>query len=108
MSIAYENTVRPESDPRSETFRVCYDADCSCAVSTILVLSLSSLTGDEPTEMLPLNNAVDPDVLECHVRGRTRGADLSFEFHNYHVMVSDDGRITFSPLDARDTEIEGD
>lgn len=106
MSIAYENTVRPEPDPRSEVHRIYYDTDCSCPVSTILVLSISSLTGDEPTEMLPLNSAVDPDVLECHVQGRTRGADLSFEFHSYHVTARDDGRITFTPLDERDAGIE--
>lgn len=98
MSIAHENTVRPVSDPGSETHRVHHD-DCSWTVTTTIVYAISSLTGDDPTGMLPLNSAVDPDVLEDHVRGRTRGATLAFEFHGYEVTVSDDGRITFAPLD---------
>lgn len=70
--------------------------------STTIVLSLETITGDEPPQMLPLNRAIDPDVLESHVRGRDRRAELSFEFHGHQVTVRDDGRITFSPLDECD------
>lgn len=97
-----EDIVRPEFDPRSEAYRVHHDTDSSWTVSTTLVYALSSLTGNEPRQLLPLNRAVDPDVLEYHVRGRNRGADLSFEFHGHHVTVRDDGLIEFSPLDEQD------
>lgn len=105
MSIAQTTSVRLTSDPQSETRRIDHDADCSWNVSTTIVYAISSMSGDEPTAMLPLNGAVDPDVLESHVRGRDRGARLSFEFHGYRVTVRDDGRITFTPLDEQETEI---
>ena len=98
MTVAYDDTIVPESDPYSEIYRVYHDADSPWKISTTLVLSLQSLTKDEPTEMRPLNRAVDPDVLECHVQGQNRGAELTFEFHGHRVTVRDDGRITFSPL----------
>jgi hypothetical protein len=103
MSLDCENTVRPEYDPHSEAYRVYYDTDSTWNVSTTLVLSLRSLTGDEHGQTVPLNRAVDPDVLECHVRGRDRGARLSFEFHGYHVTVRDDGRIEFTSPDEPET-----
>lgn len=96
-------SVRPEFEPRSGVYRVNHDADGSWPVSTTLVLAIGSLTGDDPKGMLPLNRAVDPDVLEHHVGTRTRGAELSFEFHGYRVTVRDDGRIDLLPLDERGT-----
>lgn len=101
MSTAYDNSVRPEFDAQSETYHVSHDADCSWEVSTTLILSLSSLTGDEPTQMLPLNRAVDPAELRSHIHGRDQGALLSFDFHGYHVTARDDGQITFTPLDEQ-------
>lgn len=53
--------------------------------------------------MLPLNRAVDPEALECHVRERNRGSQLSFEFHGYRVTVRDDGQVCFSPLGDQET-----
>lgn len=102
MSTAYDNSVRPEFDAQSETYRVSHDTDSPWEVSTTLVLSLSSLTGDEPTQMRPLNRAVDPDKLTSHVRGRDQGALVSFDFHGYHVTARDDGQITFTPLDEQE------
>lgn len=101
MLTTYENTVRPEFDTRSKTYRISYDPDRSTSVSTTLVLSLCSLTGDEPTQMRPLSRAVDPDVLESHVQSRDRGSDISFEFHDHQVTVQDDGQIEFTPIDAQ-------
>lgn len=96
----FDNTVRPEFDPGSGVYQVHYDADSTWKVSTTLVLAISSLTGDDPVQMLPLNRAVDPDALDHHVHDRTRNANLSFDFHGYHVTVHDDGLIEISPLDG--------
>lgn len=81
---------------------MCHDPDSSCDVSTTLVLAISSLTGNEPMQMLPLNRTVDPDVLESHVDGWERGSHVSFDFHGYHVTVRDDGLIEFIPLDEQE------
>lgn len=76
-----------------------HDTDWSWTATTTLVFSLSSVTAVDPTDMLPLNRAVDPDVLEAHVGGRDRGATLTFDFHGYEITVRDTGHMTFSPLD---------
>lgn len=94
--------VDSEFDPDSGAYTVYHAPDSSWKVTTTVVHSISELTGYEPTQMLPLNRAVDPDVLESHVRGRDRGAQLSFEFHGYHVTVRDDGEIRLSPLEERE------
>ncbi|AGB16808.1 hypothetical protein Halru_2221 [Halovivax ruber XH-70] len=95
----FDRFVRPEFDPGSNGFQVSHDTDWSWTVTTTLVFSLSSITTVAPTDMLPLNRAVDPDVLDQHVRGRDRGAELTFEFHGYRITVRDSGHITFSSLE---------
>lgn len=99
MSATSYTRLRPEFDPESECHRVSHDADSEWEASTTLVLSLGSLTGQDPTDMLPLHRAVDPDVLNRHVRGHARGAELTFQFNGHDVTVHDDGRIEFSPLE---------
>lgn len=103
MTESYNGAVRPEYDPRSETYQVYHDTDSSWNVSTTIILSIRSLTEDEHRQMLPLNHAVDPDVLGRHVRGRDRGAQVSFSFLGYYVTVRDDGRIKFAPPDELET-----
>lgn len=100
MSATHATSVRPEFDPQTGCHRVHHDADSPWEASTTLVLSLCSVTDEDPTEMLPLDRAVDPEVLNRHVRGRERGAVLSFEFDGHRVAVRDDGRIEFSAVDA--------
>lgn len=102
MSITDNESVQPEFDPRTETYQVRHDSDNAWRLSTTLVLSLSSLTGDDPVQMFPLHRAVDPDVLNSHVSDRDRGSRLSFEFHGHDVTVRDDGQIAFVPLDERE------
>lgn len=98
----FDRSVRPEFDPGSERFQVYHDTDWSWTVTTTLVYSLSSITTVAPTDMLPLNRAVDPDALELHVQGRDRGAELTFAFHGYRITVRDSGHITFSPLEDQE------
>jgi len=100
MSAIYDNTVRPEFDPSSGTYRVDYDSDSSCTASMTVVLALASVTEADPLDMLPLHRAVDPDALEQHVGGWDRDARLSFEFHGHSVTVHGDGRIEFAPTDG--------
>ena len=98
MSTIYENEVRPEFDPHSERYHVHHDTDSTWKASTTIVLAIKNLVSDD-ARMLPLTQAVDPDVLESHLQGRIRGAQLSFEFHGHEVTVRDDGDITITPLE---------
>lgn len=100
MSATRATPVRPEFDPQTGCHRVDHDADSPWEASTTLVLSLSTVTGEDPTAMVPLDRAVDPEVLNRHVRGRDRGATLTFEFDGHRVSVRDDGRIEFSAIEA--------
>ena len=102
MVPTHADVVRPEFDPRTEAYVVHHDSDSAWNVSTTLVLSLGSLTDDDPREMRPLGHAVDPEALDSHVRGGGADATLSFEFHHHSVTVRSDGRIEFAPL--RDTD----
>lgn len=99
MSATPATTIRPEFDPRTGTHRVDHDPESPWEASTTLVLAISSVTGEEPTEMLPLSLAVDPDVLNKHVGGRDRGATISFEFDGRQVSVHDSGRIEFTAVE---------
>lgn len=99
MSVTPATAIQPEFDPQTGTHLVDHDADSPWEASTTLVLAISSVTGEEPTEMLPLSLAVDPDVLNRHVGGRDRGATLSFEFDGHRVSVEDSGRIEFTAAD---------
>lgn len=100
MSAINDHSIRPEFDPSSGDYRVDYDPQSACSVSTTIVLAVSSMSEVDPLDMLPLYSAVDPDALEHHVRGRDRDARLSFEFHGHHVTVHGDGRIEFAPVDG--------
>lgn len=100
MSTTYQSSIRPESDPGSDTARVFHDPESPWNVSTTIVLAIQSLTGEEPTGMLPLNRAVDPDMLENHLEGPDRDTQVTFEFHGYEVTVRDDGQVMFVPLEV--------
>lgn len=107
MSLTRTDAIRPEFDPERGTYEVYHDTDSSWEVSTTLVLSLSSLTDDDPRQMRSLNSVVDPDVLNGHVRGRNSGATLSFEFHDHRVTVQDDGHLELFPLRDDDYRSSG-
>jgi len=105
MVSTHADAVHPSYDPRTETYEVHHDGDSALDVTTTLVLSLSSLTDDDPREMRPLAHTVDPDALDRHVRGADESATLSFEFHGYRVTVGSDGRIRFAPLRDSDHRV---
>ena len=95
MFETYKRTVRPEFDSRKGVYRITHESDRPWPVSTTAVLAISSVTGDEPTDMIPLATVVDPDVLNSHVQHNTGDAKLSFEYHGYDVTVRSDGLIEF-------------
>lgn len=103
MFATYNSSVQPEFDSRSGVFRTTHDTDCPWPASTTTVLALGSLTGVEPTDMLPLAGAVNPDTLNHHVQREASEAEISFEFHGYDVTVRGDGHIEFESIDGRES-----
>lgn len=107
LMSAYPTAVRPTYDPRTGNYETHHDTATSWNVSTTVVLSLGSLTGDDPKEMYPLGRAIDPEALNRHISDRNDDADLSFEYHGHHVTVHTDGRLRFAPLRGCETELSG-
>jgi hypothetical protein len=69
---------------------------------TVTVLSLlSEATGDDPVEMEPLNNCVDPDALNKLFSPRQdgtprHGGSVSFDVNGHTVTVYSDGEVAVS------------
>lgn len=103
MFAPYNSSVQPEFDSRSGVYRTTHDTDHPWPASTTTVLALGRLTGVEPTDMLPLAGAVNPDTLNHHVQREASEAELSFEFYGYDVTVRGDGHIEFESVDGRES-----
>ena len=101
MPAIFTHRVQPEFDAETGAYRVVHDVASAEPISTTIVLAASSLTAVEPSAMLPLHSSVEPDVLDKHVRGRTREATVSFSFHGFAVAVHDDGLIELIPEEER-------
>ena len=97
-------SIDPTFDPRSGSYRLDYRAESPWPLSTAVVLAIASVGDVAPTRLRPLNDVVDADTLNSHIRGRDRGSELSFEFHGYHVTVRDDGRIAFVPTERTERD----
>lgn len=98
MTSSYQHAIRPTFDPDTETYHMSHDTDTSWPISTSIVLSVSSLTEDDPTEMSPLARTVDPDKLQGHISGQSHGAEMEFVWYDYRVTVRDDGETTLTPV----------
>lgn len=98
MTPTSKHAIRPTFDSDTETYHMSHDADASWPISTSIVLSLSSLTEDDPTEMSPLVRAVDTDELQGHISGQSHRAEMNFQWHDFRVSVRDDGETTFTPV----------
>lgn len=99
MTPSKATPVQPELDIRTGAFHADHPRRGPWPVSTTVVLGVASLTGTRPTSMPPLNDTIDPDVLNRHVRQRrNRDVAVSFEFQGYRVAVWDDGHVMFTPL----------
>lgn len=109
MIATQTTTVQPEYNSRAGAYHIYHRPRNPWPVSTTIVLGISSLTDTDPTSMLPLYGAADPDVLERHVTDvRDRDVELTFKFHGYGVTVHSDGHIEFAPLDDREAVLGED
>lgn len=86
-----------------DLYRVSHDKDTPWPASTTTVLALAELTGVEPTEMLPLAGAVNPDMLNHHVQRKANESELSFEAYGYDITVHGDGHMEFESVHGQET-----
>lgn len=59
-----------------------------------IVRTVADREDDDVTELPPLYDVVDPDVLQSFVESRTEaGATFQFTYSGYDVVVRDDGHV---------------
>jgi len=61
---------------------------------TVLLTTIAEERGTDPAALPPIHRSIDPDILN-RFRDATGTAPkaLSFEYHDYEVVVTDDGII---------------
>lgn len=83
----------PDYDPRGQS------------LGQRIVERVSDAEGVDPLELDPLYTAINPDALDSLFQTRLAssdglGGELRFEYHDYEVRVTADGRVTLAdPLD---------
>lgn len=87
---------REESDrsfeycSESDTYRARYDGS-SVRTSTAVIEAIARLTGEEPTQMPPVQTTVDLDALDTLTRSETSdGVLISFVYEGYDITIRSD------------------
>lgn len=102
MSNTETDTVS-ETISEREPYRTTFDNSVESA-SKAVISAVASLTGEDPVEMPPLYDAIDPDALDALFRpaqtGPRRGdRRLRFAFNGHEVTVKSCGGIAVYPLE---------
>jgi len=63
-----------------------------------VVESIAAEAGRDPTELPPLYDAIDPDVLTSFVDSASDDASLQFQYCGNVVTVSGSGAVEIAPL----------
>lgn len=89
------------AEPTSE-HTVVHDWQGEVPLSTTILSLVGSAMDADPTELEPLNDAVDPDALDALFAPREGGTPrrpgtLSFQFAGFTVTVDADGTVALRP-----------
>lgn len=95
-------TVEPSSERA-----VVHDWEGDVPLSTTILSLVGSATDADPTELEPLNDAVDPDALDALFAPREGGTPrrpgtVSFRFAGFTVTVDADGTVALRPANRPD------
>lgn len=92
--------IHPQNgiDQQTETYTAHHDWDGAEPITTTVLSVLSEATGDDPIEMEPLNDCVDPDALDKLFSPRQdgtprHGGSVSFDVNGRTVTVYSDGEV---------------
>ena len=67
-------------------------------IGSTIVDSVAAATDQEPTELHPLYDVIDPEALETLVESvSTPSASVRFFYHGFKVTVSADRTVTLTP-----------
>ena len=89
-------------DPTSGTYHVQHDWDGRSSLTYTILSTVAAVTGDEPQELEPLSEIVDPDALERvfepgRVRGGAKDGCLMIRFNRCLVKLFADGHLEVDP-----------
>lgn len=92
-------TMQLERDPQTGTYRAPLDGQ---PPSTVVVMAVATITGQEEGAVEPLGTVVDPDALDALFAPRLdgtarRGGRVSFRFADFDVTVAG-GEVRLAPL----------
>lgn len=85
-------------------FQIQHDWAESDEISATIIDAVAAITGNEPADLQPLYEAVDPDALDQLLRSlRTSSisqgrSEVVFTFNGCEVTVAADGTITVDPV----------
>ena len=100
---------RGGSDPPRDTYVVRHDWDEDGSLSSTVITAVAAIRNVEPTDVDPLNEAVDPDALNTIFDNRRGGAEragatLSIRLNECTVTIHGDGRVV---VEAPGEEADG-
>lgn len=98
MNSAKKETGGPGSQ-RARTETTTFEWTENDAVISAVVSTVSSVTGNEPTELRPLAKVIDTDALDSLFR-RTEPESgyVQFEYEGCLVRVTADGEVRATPV----------
>jgi hypothetical protein len=93
-------TGRTGYDPAAEVHATRHDWAGDRPLAGTIVEALATVTGDDPTALPPLYDAIDPEAIERLFRsfedenGHSKPCFVEFTFATYAVTVSSSGELT--------------
>ena len=103
-----DSTTRPDAPSyrsRTTPLHVWHDALDSGSLSTTVVTAVAKASGEDPTDLPPLYESIDPDALDKLLGGglgRSGSHDgyLTFTYADHSVTVHADGEIVVHAIEA--------
>lgn len=85
-------------DPTTETYYAQHDWENERPLTTTIVETVAVVTNNQPSDLEPMNDAIDPEALERIIHSlrnadRRSGGNVRFRFNDLPVVVSSDGEI---------------
>lgn len=92
-------------DEATGTYHVEYDWRDAMPLSMIVVMIVADLEGVAPTDLDPLYDYLDPELLDRlfspQEDGRLATGEVSFTYHDYEITVFRHGHIGITPPEKR-------
>ena len=94
--------VTVQYNSTTESYRTVHNWNQHNSLSTTVLLAIGAVTGDQPSNLPPLSNDVDPDALDSIFEQtqnsqRTTGR-MTFPYAGFLVTIHADGEISFHRL----------